>query len=208
MSQNQVFMKWMFVLKESKDKFKRKDWVFLSEHSRKWEIYFVFCGIEHLHHVVCSVIEINICSEDLQEVVIDKTIKKNFTAIKKGYFDRCSMKKLFLKIFFAIFSGKHLCWSFFLRKSQAFRPATIKKRLQHRYFPVNIAKPLRTRISKNIRKMLVIKRNHWNVLSIFMLSCTNLHYKYAQSNSYHVLNLKSVKITDMKSTLIWISYHF
>ena len=87
-SQNQVFMKRMFVLKESKDRFKRKVWVFWSEHSRKWEIYFVFCGIEDLHHMVCSVIEINICSEDLQEVVIDKTIKKNFTAINKGYFER------------------------------------------------------------------------------------------------------------------------
>ena len=55
----------------------------------------------------------------------------------------------------------------------------------------------------------VIKRNCWNLLlSIFMFSCANLNYKYAQSNSYWVLNFKSVKITDMKSTPIWISYHF
>ena len=48
----------------------------------------------------------------------------------------------------------------------------------------------------------VIKRKRWNVLlSIFMFSC-------AQSNSYRMLNLKSVKITDMNSTPIWISYHF
>ena len=29
---------------------------------------------------------------------------------------------------FAIFSGKHLCWSHFLKKLQAFRPATLLKR--------------------------------------------------------------------------------
>ena len=34
---------------------------------------------------------------------------------------------------FAIFTGKHLCWSFFLIKF-------IKKKLQHRGFPVNIAR--------------------------------------------------------------------
>ena len=41
-----------------------------------------------------------------------------------------------------------------------------------------------------------------------MFSCANLYYKYAQSNSYRVLNFKSVKKTDMKSTTFWISYHF
>ena len=41
---------------------------------------------------------------------------------------------------FAIFTGKQLCWSLFLIKLQTF----IKKRLQHRCFPVNIAKFLRT----------------------------------------------------------------
>ena len=37
----------------------------------------------------------------------------------------------------AIFIGKHLCWRFFLINF-------IKKRLQHRCFPVNIAKCLST----------------------------------------------------------------
>ena len=37
---------------------------------------------------------------------------------------------------FAIFTGRHLCWSLFLIKLQAF----IKKRLRHRCFPLNIAK--------------------------------------------------------------------
>ena len=56
-----------------------------------------------------------------------------------------------------IFTGKHLCWSLFLIKLQAFRKVAglqtfnkvqvcnfIKRRFQHRYFPVNIAKFLST----------------------------------------------------------------
>ena len=45
---------------------------------------------------------------------------------------------------FAMFTGKHLCWSLFLIKTQSFKACNIsKKRLQNRYFPVNIAKFLR-----------------------------------------------------------------
>ena len=43
----------------------------------------------------------------------------------------------------AIFTGKHLCWSLLLKKS------ILKKRLQHRSFPVNIAKFLRTPFLQN-----------------------------------------------------------
>ena len=53
---------------------------------------------------------------------------------------RCSVKKGVLKNF-ANFKGKHLCWSLFLIKLQAFRSATlIKKRLQHRHFFVKFVK--------------------------------------------------------------------
>ena len=55
----------------------------------------------------------------------------------------------------------------------------------------------------------VMKRNHWDFpLWVFMFSSANLYFRHAQSKSYQVMNLKSVKITDMKSTLIWMSYHF
>ena len=47
---------------------------------------------------------------------------------------------------FAIFTRKHLCWSLF----GVFGVNFIKKRLQRRYFPVNITKFLRTPILKNI----------------------------------------------------------
>ena len=42
----------------------------------KWKIFCVFRVTEHLHHLACSVVEINICSQDLQEIIIYKMIKK------------------------------------------------------------------------------------------------------------------------------------
>ena len=57
---------------------------------------------------------------------------------------RCCIKKAVLKNF-AIFRGKHLCWSLYFNKVSGLRPATsLKKRLRHRCFPANIAKFLRT----------------------------------------------------------------
>ena len=55
-----------------------------------------------------------------------------------------SCKKSVLKNF-VIFTGKYLCWSFFLVK---LTPKT-SKRLQHRCFLVNIAKVLRTFLLQN-----------------------------------------------------------
>ena len=58
---------------------------------------------------------------------------------------------------FAILTEKHECWCFFLIKLQFVRPVTlIKKGLQHRCFPVNIAKFLRTPILKNICEPLLL----------------------------------------------------
>ena len=46
---------------------------------------------------------------------------------------------------FAVLTGKQLCWSIFVIKLQAVRSANFfKKRPQHRCFPVNIARFLRT----------------------------------------------------------------
>ena len=50
---------------------------------------------------------------------------------------------------------KNLCCSLSIRKLQAFN--LIKKRLQHRCFPVNVANFLRTPILKNICKRLLLK---------------------------------------------------
>ena len=51
----------------------------------------------------------------------------------------------------SIFTGKHLCWSLFLIKLRAF-----KNRLQHRCFPVTIAKFLRRTVLKNICERLLL----------------------------------------------------
>ena len=57
--------------------------------------------------------------------------------------DRSSCSQIFVKInvlkIFAIFTGKHLCRSVFLRTLQVLKPANLLKR-DSRYFPVNIAK--------------------------------------------------------------------
>ena len=80
---------------------------------------------------------------------------------------RCSLKKAVLKDF-AIFTGKHLCWSLFFKKVTTLQPCNfIKKRLQHRRFPVNIAKFLRTIILKNICERL-----------LHILKCSQIILKY------------------------------
>ena len=61
-------------------------------------------------------------------------------------------KKAVLKSF-AIFTGNHLCWIFCAGGRQACK--FIKMRLQHRCFPVNIRKCLRTPILQNICERLL-----------------------------------------------------
>ena len=60
----------------------------------------------------------------------------------------CSVKKVFCKKGtlknFAKLTGKNLCQSFFFNKVAGLKPATLlKKRLWHRWYPVNFAKFLR-----------------------------------------------------------------
>ena len=67
---------------------------------------------------------------------------------------KCSVKEGVLKKF-PNFIGKHLCWSPFLIKLQAFG-----QQLQHRHFPVKFANFLRTTISKNICERLLPYFHH------------------------------------------------
>ena len=62
-----------------------------------------------------------------------------------------SVEKGFLKNF-ANFTGKHLCWSVFLKVRKNF----VKKILQHRCFSVKLAKFLRTPTLKNICQRLLL----------------------------------------------------
>ena len=60
--------------------------------------------------------------------ISQKTLCRNFFLIEFRWSQRrCSIKRAILK-HFAIFMGKHFCWSLFLIKLQTFRPATLLKR--------------------------------------------------------------------------------
>ena len=64
---------------------------------------------------------------------------------------------------FAIFIEKHLRWSLFLNKNVGFQSWNfIKKRLQHRFFPVTIAKLLRTSVLENICERLFQRFSTWS----------------------------------------------
>ena len=83
--------------------------------------------------------------EDLFSLLaLKKTIGEFLSAIRSSH-RRCSI-------------WKHLCCSLFFNKVTNLRPATsLKKKLQRRCFPVNIAKILRA-ILKNISGRLLLSR--------------------------------------------------
>ena len=70
---------------------------------------------------------------------------------------------------FAIFTGKHLCWSLFFNEITGFRLATLlRRRLQHRCFPANIGKFLRAALFPEHLRWLVLKVGN-SVLYIYVL---------------------------------------
>ena len=85
---------------------------------------------------------------------VELEILRNSSTIFRSSHWRCSIKKAVLK-HFVIFTGKHLCWGLFFNKVAGHQSCNfIKKRLQHRYFLVNIRKFIRRPILKNISKRL------------------------------------------------------
>ena len=68
----------------------------------------------------------------------------------------------------AKFTGKHLFCSLFFHKVTGHRPATLlKKRLQHRCFPVNFAKFLRITFSENTFGRLLLQNLFVRLIQIF-----------------------------------------
>ena len=69
------------------------------------------------------------------------------------FIEHLQNQSIFLKIgflkSFANFTGKHLCWSLFLKNLQAQGLQLHKKRLQYGCFPVKFAKFLRNRFVEN-----------------------------------------------------------
>ena len=91
---------------------------------------------------------------------------------------KSSHSQLFFKIGilknFAIFTGKQLCLCLFLIKLQPWSYNFIKKRLQYRCFPVNIAKFLRTFFFTAYQQwtlVLYLAQDWQNVLSISFVTC-------------------------------------
>ena len=98
-------------------------------------------------------------------------ILRNPSTIFRSSHWKCSIKKAILK-HFVIFTGKHLCWGLFLNKVAGHKACNfIKKRLQHRYFLVNIGKSVRRPNANGcifgkcfVRKFFrseLGKRNYW-----------------------------------------------
>ena len=80
---------------------------------------------------------------------------------------RCSIKKG-VHTNFAVFTGRHLCWSLFLKKLHFWN--FIKTRLQHKCSSVNLVKFLGTPILKNTCKRLLLNiqiiKISWTVYTI------------------------------------------
>ena len=80
-------------------------------------------------------------------------ILRNYSTIFRSSHQRCSIKKAILE-HFVIFTGKHRCRGLFFNKVAGHQVCNfIEKRLQHRYYLVNIRKFIRT-ILKNISELL------------------------------------------------------
>ena len=119
--------------------------------------------------------------------------RKTFCNLPNSFFwsfSRSSHRRWSIKKLFIIFTGRHLCWSLFIKVADLKTPTHvfsceyrnihrktpvlkslfnkvaglkacnfIKKRLQRRCFPANIAKFLRTAILKNINKRMPLNLN-------------------------------------------------
>ena len=116
------------------------------------------------------------------------------------YNEQVFYKKAALKTF-VIFRGKNLCWSLFFNKSAVSQSWNfIKKWLQHRCFPVNIAKFLRTPVVKNICERMFNRFSTWinNIRNIWN------EYFFEKTKQQKVFKLSWMK----KLAFLWCSWAF
>ena len=101
-----------------------------------------------------------------------KNIKLNLKAVVR----RCSQMFFRMGVLtnFVIFTGTHLCWSFFLIKF-------IKKKLQHRCFPVKFVKFWRTIFKRT--PLVVASVNLWMNLQIIAFDGDIEKNPYSKTNS-------------------------
>ena len=124
-----------------------------------------------------------------------------WTAASEAVAQMCSVKKRVLRNF-AKFTGKHLCQSLFFSRVAGLRPViSLKKRLWHRCFPVNIAKFIRTPFLKEhlwwlLLLLLVLVRIGlhlwWLLLLLLVLVRIGLVWRAANLSMFCIIVCKSV----------------
>ena len=116
---------------------------------------------------------------------VPRFIDGNLVVSSRNKHCKCCVKKGVLKNF-AKFTGKYLCWSLFFNKVEGLRPATsLKKKLQHRSFPMNLAISFYTFFTEHLRK---------TACAIY-----NYSLKYSETSSFTKL------VTRIKSTYNFIT---
>ena len=119
------------------------------------------------------------------------------------YNDQVFYTKVIIKNF-AIFTEKQLRWSLFLNKNAGLQSWNfIKKRLQHRFFPVNIMKILRTPALENICERLFERFPTWasNITSNMGIDEDIFSETKQKINIQHLARWK-------KLTFSWCSWSF
>ena len=103
-------------------------------------------------------------------------------------------KKLFLKI--SQYSQENTCWTLFNKVAVPEACSSIKKRLQHRCFPVYIAKFLRTAILKNIYERLLLT-------SLFIMVFHTKHFNLGGSK-IDIFNNNSFQVIKYSYVIVFI----
>ena len=116
-----------------------------------------------------------------------------------------SCKKIVLKNF-AKFKWKHLCWSLFLIKLQAFRLRSLFKRDSSRgVFPVNFAKLLRKTILQNIYERMLLEEEK---LAKKLMEFPVLYEKSANEPNEKDVNVERVGKSGGRCRFYWRRWYY
>ena len=109
----------------------------------------VFYALQQVNKLPKRLFQRKSSEKRLNIVMIKEQSKQEVTYIYRSSHRRCSVKKDVFRNF-TKFTGKHLRQSLFFNKVAGLSPTTLlKKRLWHRFFPVNFVKFLRTAFLQN-----------------------------------------------------------
>ena len=121
-----------------------------------------------------------------EKLIIKKALKiKKFVDFRSSH-RSCSVEKGALKNS-ANFTGKHLCWSLFLKKCWPFQlHKFIKKRLRHCYFPVKFENLLRTLTLKIICERPTTSLI-WNMAHEYSITLSFMDKLYLHNYNFNFL---------------------